>query len=111
MSPRARGLAAGLLAAALFGAATPLAKLLLPGAGPLLLAGLFYLGAAAALSLAIALRSSSRALRPGSADGASPETPLTRRDLPLLAVILLLGGVAGPLCMLWGLSRTSGFAG
>ena len=108
MSPRHRGLAAGLLAAALFGAATPFAKLLLPGAGPLLLAGLFYLGAAAALSLAIPARRALLAL--GGAPGAG-EAGLSRRDLPLLGLVLLLGGVAGPLLMLWGLARTSGFAG
>lgn len=103
-APR-RGLLAGLVAAALFGASTPLAKLLLPGTGPLLLSGLFYLGAAGALSLAIALR------RRLLGDAAGGEAPLQRRDLPLLAGVLALGGVLGPLLMLWGLSQTSGFAG
>jgi drug/metabolite transporter (DMT)-like permease len=100
---RSRGLFAGLLSAALFGAATPFAKLLLPRAGPLLLAGIFYLGAAAALTLALFLRR--------LAGGAAGESPLLWRDLPLLTAIGLLGGIAGPLCMLWGLSRVSGFAG
>jgi drug/metabolite transporter (DMT)-like permease len=102
MDPTRRGLAAGLAAAALFGASTPLAKLLLPGAGPLLLSGLFYLGAACALSLSIAVR---RRL------SSAPDAPLTRGDLPLLLCVLVLGGVLGPLAMLWGLARTSGFAG
>jgi drug/metabolite transporter (DMT)-like permease len=103
-APR-RGLLAGLAAAALFGASTPLAKLLLPGAGPLLLSGLFYLGAAGALSLAIPLR---RRLLGGAA---GTEAQLSKGDLPLLAAVLVLGGVLGPLLMLWGLSQTSGFAG
>ncbi len=43
------GAARGLAAAALFGASTPVAKLLVPAAGPVLLAGLLYLGAGAGL--------------------------------------------------------------
>ena len=44
-SPNFRGGMYGLAAAALFGVSSPLAKLLLPEAGPLLIAGLLYLGA------------------------------------------------------------------
>jgi hypothetical protein len=40
-----RATAAGLAAAALFGASTPAAKLLVPGTGTLMLAGLLYVGA------------------------------------------------------------------
>src|SRR6266849_8715959 len=47
----ARGAAYGLAAAALFGASAPLTKLLLPQSSPLMLAGLFYLGAGLALTL------------------------------------------------------------
>ena len=42
---RRRAIAFALLSAALFGASTPLAKILLGSTSPLLLAGLLYLGA------------------------------------------------------------------
>ena len=51
-----RGVLQGLLAAALFGAATPISKRLLVDVSPQVLAGLFYAGAAAAL-LPITVRS------------------------------------------------------
>ncbi len=94
-----RGAAAGLLAAALFGFSAPLAKKLLPGTGPLLLASLLYLGAGAALSLAawVVPRQT--------------EAQLRRGDLPALAAIALLGGVVGPVLMLTGLDRVSATAG
>ena len=79
----------GLLAAALFGAGAPVAKLLLPGAGPVLLAGLLYLGAGAGL---LPLRS-------------RREAKLSRADAPALLGVILFGGVAGPALLLWGLSR------
>jgi drug/metabolite transporter (DMT)-like permease len=94
-----RGAAAGLGAAALFGVSAPLAKVLLPGTGPLLLAALLYLGAGIALSVArwVTPRPREAALRPG--------------DLPSLAAIALLGGVVGPVLMLSGLARVSATAG
>ena len=45
------GVAAALGAALLFGAGTPLAKLLLGSVGPWMLAGLFYLGSGLGLTL------------------------------------------------------------
>lgn len=70
-----------LAAAALFGASTPASKALLPGLGPLALAGLLYLGAAAAV-LPFAFRGGSPRLRTRPrnllalllAAGCSPET-------------------------------------
>jgi len=103
MTDRARGAIDGLLAAALFGASAPLAKLLLPGAGPLLLAALLYLGAGAALSFrrVFARRATTRA----------GEAKLRTSDLPLLAGIIVSGGVVGPILMLTGLGRVTGIAG
>lgn len=98
----ARGAAYGLIAAALFGASAPLTKLLLPQSSPLMLAALLYLGAGLALTLY-------RAARPRRA--AAQEAPLGTNDIPALAGIALFGGVVGPLLMLFGLSRVSGFAG
>ena len=69
-----RGALLGILAAALFGASTPIAKLLLHDIGPLLLASLLYLGAGVGLTLL-------RLTAPGSVD-ASREARLRRADLP-----------------------------
>ena len=96
-----QGAAYGLAAAALFGLSTPLAKVLLPAAEPLVLAALLYLGGGGALLLF-------SAIRPPSAER---DTRLQRTDvLPLLAVVLL-GGVAGPVLMLVGLERLSAATG
>lgn len=94
----ARGPALGLLAAALFGAGTPVAKLLVPGAGVLTLAGLLYAGAGLGLTLA----------RPfGRRDA---EAPLRRADLPRLAGVIVSGGLIGPALLVAGLGRLSGAA-
>src|SRR5262249_51873107 len=84
---------------ALFGASAPFAKLLLPGVGPLALAALLYLGAG------VALTGYGVARRP------TPEAALRLRDAPLLAGIVLFGGVLGPVLMLVGLERLSALAG
>lgn len=85
--------------AVLFGASTPLAKLLLGGGvDPWLLAGLLYLGSGIGLGiLHIAQR----------AGGKHPaEAPLERRDMPWLALVVLAGGIIGPLLLMIGLSHT-----
>lgn len=99
-SSQARGTACGLAAAALFGLSAPIAKLLLPSSGPLVLACLLYLGGGLGLTLADLVR---RAVRPGR----RTEAPLTRRDVPALLGIIACGGMAGPLLMLAGLNRLS----
>jgi drug/metabolite transporter (DMT)-like permease len=96
---RARGAVCGLSAAALFGASAPLSKLLLPDLGPLLMAGLLYLGAGVGLSLYRLFRPRHR------------EARLGRRDVAVLAAITATGGVLGPVLMLVGLGRVSGLAG
>jgi drug/metabolite transporter (DMT)-like permease len=93
---RLRGAALGLGSALLFGMGAPVSKLLLPGAGPLTLAGLLYLGAGAAFLLVRRSRS---------------EAALSRADLPALAGAVLAGGALAPPVMLWGLSRVSGLSG
>jgi drug/metabolite transporter (DMT)-like permease len=94
-----RGAVAGITAAALFGASTPLAKDLLGDASPQLLAGLLYAGAAIGLSVSLALHRS------------SAEARLRRSDAPLLGAITLAGGVIAPVLLLVGLERVSGIAG
>jgi len=91
----ARGIALGLLAAALFGASIPFTKRLAADADPLVLAGLLYLGAGAALALL-------RALRPGA------EARLRSADAPWLAGIVAAGAIAGPALMVFGLRRLPG---
>lgn len=85
--------------AALFGASTPLAKMLLGnGIGPWLLAGLLYLGSGVGLGIFYAARKLLGA--------ASAEAPLRLSDLLWLGLTILSGGVLGPVLLMLGLSRT-----
>jgi drug/metabolite transporter (DMT)-like permease len=90
-----------LAAALLFGASTPLAKLLVGTTHPLLLAGLLYLGSGAGLGLLLALR----AARGRTAAG-TMRIPLN--EVPWLAGAILFGGVLGPALLMVGLTRVSG---
>ncbi len=92
----ARGALLGLGAALLFGLSAPVAKLLAPSCGPLVLAGLLYLGGGAGLL-------ATRPLRPRGR-----EAPLRRADLGPLAVVVLAGGVVGPWLLILGLQRLEG---
>lgn len=96
----ARGPALALASAVLFGASTPLAKLLLgSGVTPWLLAGLLYAGSGVGLgALSIVRRGLGRA---------SAEAALTRADAPWLALAILAGGVCSPILLMSGLARTS----
>lgn len=86
-----------LAAAALFGASTPFAKLLLGEISPVVLAGLLYLGSGIGLALLRLAQGGSQNLR---------ETPLAARDWTWLAGAILAGGVAAPVLLLWGLSNS-----
>lgn len=97
-APAPAGALFGLASAALFGASTPFAKLLLGGVDPWLLAGLLYLGSGLGLA-AVHLGRRSLGIEP-------PEAPLRRADLPWLAAVVLAGGVAGPVLLMFGLSVT-----
>src|SRR6266567_8107278 len=89
------GVPLALTSAALFGASTPFAKLLLgEGISPWMLAGLLYLGSGIGLSIV-------HLGRRGSA-----EAPLRRADLPWLALVVLSGGVVGPVLLMIGLTTT-----
>ncbi|MFO8034334.1 MAG: EamA family transporter [Candidatus Bipolaricaulota bacterium] len=85
----------GMLAAVLFGINAPLSKLLLDGVDPIILAGLLYLGAGAAMGV---VHGGQRAL---GVEGA--EARLSREDVPWLAGAVLAGGVLGPILLLLGL--------
>lgn len=84
-----------LASAALFGASTPLAKLLLGEVSPVVLAGLLYLGSGVGLALLQLVRGSDRRFR---------EAPLSGRDWGWLTGAILAGGVVAPVLLLWGLS-------
>jgi drug/metabolite transporter (DMT)-like permease len=86
-------IAAALASAVLFGASTPLAKLLLGELPPLLVAGLLYLGSGLGLAAWVAVR--------GPKEIAVPQA-----DWPWLAGAIAAGGVAGPALLMYGLART-----
>jgi drug/metabolite transporter (DMT)-like permease len=85
--------------AILFGASTPFAKLLLGnGLNPWLLAGLLYLGSGVGLGILSLVR---RVI-----GVRNPEASLTRVDLPWLGLVVLSGGVVGPVLLMLGLAST-----
>ncbi len=85
--------------AALFGASTPFAKILLGGgANPWLLAGLLYLGSGLGLG-AVALIWRRK--------GAHAEAALVRADLVWLGLAVLSGGIAAPVLLMLGLAASS----
>jgi drug/metabolite transporter (DMT)-like permease len=94
-----KGVGYALGAAALFGASTPAAKLLLRDLSPLMLSALLYLGAAIALSAYRFLAIESR------------EAQVTRRDLAPICGIIFFGGIVGPILMFLGLQRLSALTG
>lgn len=99
MTP-SRGVWSALIAAALFGASTPIAKRLLGEVSPVMLAGLLYAGSG--LGLAVIL-----AVRRGIAGKRGNLLLPSRGDLPWLAGAILFGGIAGPILLMWGLQSTA----
>ena len=95
-----------LAAALLFGASTPLAKLLVGDVSPLLLAGLLYLGSGLGLGLWWALR---RAPWCGSVPAAAP-LGVPRSELPWLLGAIAFGGMLGPALLMHGLAKTGAAA-
>jgi drug/metabolite transporter (DMT)-like permease len=93
------GISLALLSAVLFGASTPFAKLLLGAIDPWLMAGVLYISAGLGLGV---VHLSRAALRLPTADA-----PLRRSDLPWLGLVILAGGIGGPLLLMFGLSMTS----
>ena len=92
------GILYALISAGLFGASTPLAKLLLARIDPLMMAGLLYFGAGVGLAGLIALR---------RAFGTVSETPLQRQDFGWMALVVLFGGIGGPVFLMVGLAQSS----
>lgn len=95
-----KGIIYALLAAALFGASTPFAKLLVDQTAPVMVAALLYLGSGVGLLAWYGIRIMATHGQKKRTDG------LTGRDLPWLAGAILFGGVAGPVLLLVGLLHT-----
>jgi len=92
MGKNNRGVQLALMSAVLFGAGTPVAKLLLGTVSPWLLAGLLYCGSGAGLWLIRLVRR-------------SPRVRLSRREFWPFAGAILSGGVVGPVLMMFGLAN------
>jgi drug/metabolite transporter (DMT)-like permease len=88
-----RAIAYALLSAALFGASTPLAKLLVGGIAPLALAGLLYLASGVGLGLWLLMRR-------------QPRVGVSQREWPWLAGAIAAGGIVGPALLMYGLRLT-----
>ena len=96
-----RAIGYGLVSAALFGASTPLAKLLLGEMPPLLLAAVLYLGSGVGLLGWLFLR---------SASGGASSTSLSATDHAWLVAAIAAGGVVAPALLVFGLTRTDAAA-
>lgn len=93
------GIPLALGAGILFGVSAPLAKLLVVNMDPVALAGCLYLGAFVAVTLGRAL---------GVSRGLDSER-LSRRDVPFLVTMVLVGGVVAPVLLMFGIREASGF--
>ena len=94
MSGRETGLTSALAAALLFGITTPIAKQLLLGTQPLLIAGLLYLGCGVGVSLLRLVQ-----------DRGWSATGLRADDWPWVGLTTLVGGIIAPALLMVGLSR------
>ena len=86
-----RGVLAAVGAALLFGAGTPIAKTLLGTMDPWLLGGLLYMGSGIGLTIVRVARS-------------SPKVSLAAPEVATLAGVIVAGGIAGPVLLLYGLA-------
>jgi drug/metabolite transporter (DMT)-like permease len=92
------GILQALSAAVLFGAGTPVAKILLGDLSPILLAGLFYFGSGVGLI--------SWFLWQRAHTAASREAPLKRGDALVFSGSVLFGGILAPVFLMFGLLFT-----
>jgi drug/metabolite transporter (DMT)-like permease len=93
------GAGMALVSALLFGITTPLAKALLTGGHPLLIAGLLYAGSGLGLTLLILAQDRGRF-----------SLGLARSDRPWLAATVVFGGVLGPAWLMFGLAHAEAAA-
>ena len=95
-----KGVLYALLAAVLFGASTPFAKTLAGQVAPVTLAGVLYLGSGLGLLACFVARALVNRKQQDKPAG------LTAPDLPWLAGAIVAGGIAGPVLLMAGLTRT-----
>lgn len=100
MEKRNLGYLYAILAAILFGASTPAAKLLLGKIEPWLLAGLLYLGSAIGLTIIFSIQTFSKKT-------SFKEASLKYVDWRWLSGAVLLGGIIGPVFLMLGLVKIS----
>ena len=93
-----RGVVAAISAAVLFGLSTPLAKTLVGGTPPLLLAGLLYVGSGSGLAVLLVIRAA-----PG---GRGRITWPRGTDVWWLLGAIAAGGAIGPYLLMYGLKAT-----
>lgn len=89
------GLGAAILAAMLFGATTPFAKVLVGDIQPLMLAGVLYLSSGLGLTLI-------RLFRPEDKSSSA----ISKKDIPWLIGAIAFGGGLGPALLMFGLVST-----
>jgi drug/metabolite transporter (DMT)-like permease len=99
MSARFKSIGYALASAALFGASTPFAKLLLGEVQPWVLAAVLYLGSGFGLGFWLVFR-----------PAVKRAPALARSDWPWLAGAIVCGGIAGPVLLMQGLARTDASA-
>ncbi len=88
-----------MLSAALFGIATPIAKLLLTDTQPLLIAGLLYAGSGLGLTALILVQSRGRF-----------ELGVAKADQPWLVAAVVSGGIVAPALLMFGLAHADAAA-
>jgi len=94
-----RGIPLALAAGVLFGLSAPLSKLIVASMEPVALAGALYLGAFIAASVG-RLLGVTRGLQ---------STPLGRRDVPFVVIMVGVGGVLAPVLLMYGVRAATGF--
>ncbi len=107
-SDKVRGVLLAGAAAALFGASTPLAKVLTGEVDAILLAALFYLGSGISFSLIALIKRLAANKNQGKNKSNSNGAAIRKRDLPYLALIVATGGIAAPVLLMTGLRQCSG---
>lgn len=95
-----KGIAYGLSSAILFGISTPVAKILVGSVSPVMLAGLLYAGSGVGLLFLFMLRRLSQ-------KRATPISMPRGNEWGWLAGAILLGGVLGPVALMYGLAATA----
>jgi drug/metabolite transporter (DMT)-like permease len=87
-----------LLAAALFGISTPLAKLMVGNTDPWLQAGILYFGSGIGVFVLFVFQNSR---------SKNKEKSISRADLPWLLAATIFGGGLGPVLLMYGLSKST----